>query len=181
MNLIHISKMRDTKPGKMIFENLITENKSAFLTKVEKVAFYLGVKPHELMFLMWFETARTLNHRIQNSIGATGLIQFMPATARFLGTTTEALKAMSNVEQMDYVQKHLGIFKGRYKDWVDLYCGIFWPAAVGKPDSYRITSDIVAKQNPLFDINKDTDIEKSEIRKALLKQIPTQYKYLFIQ
>jgi hypothetical protein len=163
----------------MIFESLITENKDAFLAKVNKVAFYLGVKPEHLMFLMWFETGHTLDSHIQNSIGATGLIQFMPATARFLGTTTDALKAMSNVEQMDYVQKHLGIFKEKYKDWVDLYCGIFWPAAVGKPDTFRITSDIVAKQNPLFDINKDGVIEKSEIRAALLKQIPTEYKQYF--
>jgi hypothetical protein len=163
----------------MIFENLITENKDVFLTKVYKVAFYLGVKAEHLMFLMWFETGHTLNSHIQNSIGATGLIQFMPATARFLGTTTDALKKMSNVEQMDYVQLHLGIFRGKYKDWVDLYCGIFWPAAVGKPDTYRITQEIVAKENPLFDINKDLIIEKSEIRAALLKQIPAEYKQYF--
>jgi hypothetical protein len=163
----------------MIFENLIKENKEAFINKVIEVATYLGVKPEHLMFLMWFETGHTLNHRIQNSIGATGLIQFMPHTALYLGTTTEALRNMTNVEQMKYVQKHLSSFIGKYKDYVDLYCGIFWPAAVGKPDSFRITSDIVAKQNPLFDINKDTDIEKSEIRKALYKQIPDEYKHLF--
>jgi hypothetical protein len=103
----------------------------------------------------------------------------MPDTARFLGTTTDALKRMSNVDQMEYVKRHLGIFKGKYKDYVDLYCGIFWPAAVGKDDSYRITSDIVAKQNLLFDINKDLDIEKSEIRKVLKNQIPKQYLNFF--
>jgi hypothetical protein len=163
----------------MIFDYLIIENKGAFLTKVYKVALYLGVKPEHLMFLMWFETGHTLDPHIQNAVGATGLIQFMPATARFLGTTIDALKVMSNVDQMDYVQRHLGIFKGRYKDWVDLYCGIFWPAAVGKPDTFRITREIVAKENPLFDINKDLVIEKSEIRAALLKQIPEEYKQYF--
>ena len=162
----------------MIFEHLIKTNKSAFLAKVIEVANFLGVNPDHLMFLMWFETARTLDHTITNSIGATGLIQFMPATAKHLGTTCEALRKMSNVEQMDWVQKHLAIKRGHYKDYVDLYCGIFWPAAVGKPDTYRITSDIVAQQNPLFDINKDKDIEKSEIRAALYKQIPNQYKSL---
>jgi hypothetical protein len=164
----------------MIFAELIKENKGEFLTKVYKIALYLEVKPEWLMFLMWFETGKTLDHRIQNPITkATGLIQFMPDTARFLGTNTEALRTMSNVQQLDYVQKHLGIFRGRYLDWLDLYCGIFWPAAVGKPDSYRITSDLVAKQNPLFDINKDGDIEKSEIRVALLKQIPEPYRIYF--
>lgn len=164
----------------MIFEQLIRENKKEFVEAVINVASFLKVKPEHLMFLMWFETGHTLDHRIQNRIGATGLIQFMPQTARFLGTTTDKLKDMSNVEQMEYVKQHLGIFRGRYKDFVDLYCGIFWPAAVGKPDSYRITSDIVAKQNPLFDINKDGDIEKAEIRTALLKQIPQEYKMYFV-
>lgn len=164
----------------MIFENLVKENKQAFLDKVQRVASFLGVNPNWLMFVMWFETAHTLNSKIQNSIKATGLIQFMPATAIGLGTTVDALKAMSNVEQLDYVQKHLAPFKGRYKDFVDLYCAIFWPAAVGKDDSYRITSDIVAVQNPIFDLNGDKDIEKSEIRTALMRQIPVEYKSYFI-
>jgi hypothetical protein len=164
----------------MIFDELITENKKAFIEKVKDVARYLWVIPEHLMFLMWFETGHTLNSHIQNSIGATGLIQFMPDTARYLGTTTEALKNMSNVEQMNWVQKDLSRFRYEYQDWLDLYCGIFWPAAVGKPDTFRITSDIVAKENPLFDINKDGDIEKSEIRVALLKQIPNEYKKYFI-
>lgn len=163
----------------MIFENQIKTNRTAFIAKVIEVAVYLGVKPEHLMFLMWFETAHTLDHTITNRIGATGLIQFMPATAIGLGTTTEALRKMNNVQQLDYVKKHLSFAKGRYKDFVDLYCGIFWPAAVGKPDTYRITSDHVAKQNPLFDNNKDRDIEKSEIRAALLMQVPLEYKHFF--
>lgn len=164
----------------MIFEDLIKNNREEFIAKVIKVAGYLKVKPEHLMFLMWFETARTFSPSIRNKAsGAIGLIQFMPSTARFLGTSTEELENMTNVQQLDFVQKHLGIFRGKYSDWLDLYCGIFYPAAVGKPDSYRITSDIVAKQNPLFDINKDTDIEKSEIRAALLKQIPDEYKQYF--
>jgi hypothetical protein len=165
----------------MIFEELIKTNREEFIAKVIKVADYLKVKPEYLMFLMWFETAHTFSPSIRNrTSGAIGLIQFLPSTARFLGTSTEALENMSNVQQLDFVQKHLGIFRGKYSDWLDLYCGIFYPAAVGKPDSYRITSDIVAKQNPLFDINKDTDIEKSEIRTALLKQIPDMYRHYFI-
>ncbi len=164
----------------MIFEDLIKENRAAFIARVVMISFRLHIKPEWLMFLMWFETGHTLNHRIQNKIGATGLIQFMPQTARGLGTTVDALKNMSNVEQLEYVERHLTMFKGKYRNWLDLYCAIFWPAAVGKPDTYRITSDMVAKQNPLFDINKDGDIEKSEIRKALLKQIPHKYEEYFI-
>lgn len=160
----------------LIFKELVKDTPDEFCTKVEAISAWLGCDPNHLMFLMWFETAHTLNHRCQNSIGATGLIQFMPKTAFGLGTTTAKLRLMSNVEQLDYVKKHLAPFRGKYNSFVDLYCAIFWPAAVGKPDDFRITSDIVAKQNPLFDINKDLDIEKSEIKAALLRQVPTKYK-----
>jgi uncharacterized lipoprotein YehR (DUF1307 family) len=42
--------------------------------------------------------------------------------------------------------------------------------------SYTIKSDIVAIQNPIFDLNKDLDITKEEIQQALLKQVPNKYK-----
>jgi len=176
----------------MIFEGLVKENKLGFLMQVDDVSSYLKVRTDHLMFLMWFETAHTLDSRKVNfqkgdnpdplvrcKYRATGLIQFMPRTAVGLGTTTTLLYQMTNVEQMEYVQRHLGIFRGHYVDYVDLYCGIFWPAAVGKPDSYLITSDVVAQQNPIFDINRDRDIEKSEIRKALYAQVPVEYRKLF--
>jgi hypothetical protein len=37
--------------------------------------------------------------------------------------------------------------------WIDVYLAVFYPAAMGNPN-YVITPDIVAKQNPGFDINK---------------------------
>ena len=163
----------------MIFEELIKENRPEFIDKVKHIANNLGVKPEHLMFVMWFETAHTLNHKIQNKIRATGLIQFMPKTAYELGTSVEELKAMSNLEQLDYVEKYLARFKGKLTDYVDLYCAVFYPAAVGKADCFRITSDKIAQQNPIFDLNKDLDITKAEIRQALLKQIPNNYREYF--
>ena len=165
----------------MIFEHLIKENKEAFLSKVKEVCQYLTIDPDWLMLTMWFETARTFDHRIVNKVsGATGLIQFMPSTARSLGTTTEALKNMSNVEQLDYVKRYLAPYRGRMKNWLDVYCAVFYPVLIGKPDTYVITSDIVARQNPVFDLNKDLDIHKWEIRQALQKSIPNEYKHLFL-
>ena len=163
----------------LIFRELIKENTEEFCKKVVEISNWLGVNPNHLMFLMWFETGHTLDHRTKNKIGAVGLIQFIQSTAKYLGTTTDKLVAMSNVEQLDYVKKHLAPYRGKYKDYVDLYCAIFWPKAVGQLDTFRITSDVVAVQNPLFDINKDKDIEKAEIRTALERQIPKQYKSFF--
>lgn len=164
----------------MIFENLIKENKDAFLKKVEEVSIYLGIKENWLMFVMWFETAHTLDHRIINKITkAIGLIQFMPSTARELGTTTEALGRMSNVEQLEYVKRYLSRYQGKMKDWLDVYCAVFYPQLICKPDTYVIDRAIVAKQNPIFDLNKDLKIHKYEIRQVLIKQMPKEIKAFF--
>lgn len=162
----------------MTFEEYIKENKIEFTEKVNSISAELGIDPNWLMFVMWFESK--LNPQAVNPIsGATGLIQFMPNTARSLGTTTDVLRHMSNVQQLDYVLAYLRPYKGRMKRWVDVYLAVFYPKAMGKPD-FVITSDIVAKQNKIFDINKDLDISVKEIETVLRKSIPKQYKTCYL-
>ncbi|MGC8160121.1 transglycosylase SLT domain-containing protein, partial [Salmonella enterica] len=73
------------------------ENKVEFTDKVKTISTELGINHNWLMFVMWFESK--LNPQAVNPIsGATGLIQFMPSTARSLGTTTDVLRRMSNVQ-----------------------------------------------------------------------------------
>ena len=50
---------------------------------------------------------------------------------------------------------------------------------MGKPN-FVITSDIVAKQNKIFDINKDLDISVKEIETVLRKSIPEKYKTYYL-
>src|SRR4051812_1834879 len=59
--------------------------------------------------VMGFETGTTFSPSIRNAAGsgATGLIQFMPSTARSLGTSTDAMAKMTDVAQLDYVAKYL--------------------------------------------------------------------------
>ena len=158
----------------MNFIEYVKENKKEFALKVTDICNQLNIKPEWLMFVMWFESK--LNPQAVNPIsGATGLIQFMPSTARSLGTTTTVLKHMSNVQQLDYVLAYLRPYKGRMKRWIDVYLAVFYPKAMGNPD-FVITSDIVAKQNKIFDLNKDLDISVKEIETALRKQIPEKYR-----
>jgi len=132
------------------------------------------------MLVMWFETAGTMVHHIVNKIsGATGLIQFMPVTVRSPGTTTGQLRQMNNVGQLDWVKRYLVSYWGRMNNWLDVYCAVFWPTVIGKPDDYVIKSDKVARQNPALGLNKELDIHKGEIREALLKSVSLQYKHLF--
>ncbi len=158
----------------MNFIEYVKENREEFTEKVASICSQLNIKPDWLMFVMWFESK--LNPQAVNPIsGATGLIQFMPSTARSLGTTTTVLKRMSNVQQLDYVLAYLRPYKGRMKTWVDVYLAVFYPRAMGNPN-FVITSDIVAKQNKIFDLNKDLDISVKEIETALRKQIPEKYR-----
>lgn len=158
----------------MTFEEYIKENRKEFTEKVNNISHELGIEANWLMFVMWFESK--LNPQAVNPIsGATGLIQFMPSTARSLGTTTDVLRRMSNVQQLDYVLAYLRPYKGRMKRWVDVYLAVFYPKAMGN-HNFVITSDIVAKQNRVFDLNRDLDITVKEIETALMKSISEQYK-----
>lgn len=142
-----------------------------FLNKVEEICEELGISPDDLMSVMAFESG--LDHTISNRYsGATGLIQFMPFTAEGLGTTTEQLKNMSAVEQLDYVKRYLkgkGVGPGA-NSLSDLYMSVLWPAAVGKDDSYVLfrSGTTTYSQNAGLDTNHDGVVTKAEAVQMVL-------------
>ena len=106
----------------------------AFAHKLKSVAADLQVHPDDLLKVMHFETKGTLDPSITNRIGATGLIQFMPDTAKSLGTTVDALRKMSAVQQLDYVHKY---FKTKIKPGFnasDIYLATLLPVALKMPN-----------------------------------------------
>ena len=109
-----------------------------FRNRVREVARTLGTDVNHLMACMAFESGETFSPSIRNAAGsgAVGLIQFMPSTAGALGTTTEALAAMTAVQQLKYVEKYFKSRKGKLHSLEDVYMAILWPAAIGKPDDY---------------------------------------------
>lgn len=140
----------------LLYIDKVTTNRPAFASKVVEISNALKINPDWLMLVMHSESR--LNHRAVNpNGGATGLIQFMPSTARGLGTTTTALKNMTNVQQLEYVYKYFKPYAGRIKSYYDLYLITFFPLAMGKPDNFilqtkNLSASIIAKQNPA--INK---------------------------
>lgn len=139
--------------------------------KVAIVADMLGIQPDWLEGVMWIES-RLNPQAVNKTTGATGLIQFMPATAKALGTTTADLLKMSFDEQMDYVYMYLRPYKDKMRSLVDVYLAVFFPAAISKPDSYvlqtaKLSPAIIAKQNPAYDLNKDGQITKGEVATAI--------------
>lgn len=138
---------------------------SEFKAKVVRMAADLGCDPNHLMAAMAFETGESFSPSIVNTVsGATGLIQFMPSTARALGTTTAALKAMSAVNQLDYVSKYFQSYKGKLSSLSDVYMAILWPKAIGKPEGFVLFAapSVQYTQNKGLDTDGDGGVTKAE-------------------
>ncbi len=125
----------------------------------------LGLPADALMACIAWESGETFSAKVVNKAGsgATGLIQFMPSTARALGTTTSELAKMTPEDQLNYVWKYFKPFKGRLNNLGDVYMAILWPKAVGKPDSFVLFDRGAAyRQNAGLDKDKDGDVERGE-------------------
>ncbi|MDF0556295.1 transglycosylase SLT domain-containing protein [Kamptonema sp. UHCC 0994] len=143
-----------------------------FLNKTVAIARDLGANPNHLMAIMQFESGLKASE-VNRVSGATGLIQFMPSTARGLGTSTSALLAMGEIQQLDYVRKYLMPYKGKLNTIGDFYASVLWPAAVGQPDGYVLfrVGTIQYRQNNGFDRNRDGIITKAEITQLVKERL----------
>jgi len=140
----------------------------AFRDRLFEICRELGVEPDYLMACIAFESAETFRPDVRNAAGsgATGLIQFMPATARGLGTTTDALAVITAEQQLEYVLAYFLPYKGRLHTLADVYMAILWPAGIGKPDDWALwdqaSRPTTYRQNAGLDANKDGRITKAE-------------------
>lgn len=121
----------------------------ALAEKIVEVSDRLGIPdPGWLANLINFETGGTFSPSVRNpTSSATGLIQFMAATATGMGTSTAALASMSAVTQMEWVERYLRQWQSRgFSNPTDLYMAVFYPAAMGNPD-YPFPDRVVAANN----------------------------------
>ncbi len=149
--------------GELPFIEKVTTNRQLFGEKLIQIADKLDILPHYLMIVMNNESGLNPAAKNPNS-SATGLIQFMDSTAKSLGTTTQALRQMSNVEQLDYVYKYFKPYAGKMNDVTDVYLAVFYPYAIKQNEDYVFPA-LVTKSNKIFDLNHDTVLTKSEFRK----------------
>jgi hypothetical protein len=167
----------------LIHQEAIKSNVDDFVKKVKNVSLLLGVDPNWLMQVMYNESG--LNPAAINPYSdAIGLIQFMPDTAANLGTSTDDLLQMSNVEQLDYVYKYLKGYAHKLDSYIDLYFSVFFPLAIGKPldwvfQANKLSASLIAKQNSIFDLNKDGTLTVAEVQQAMLNKIPTAWLSIF--
>ena len=164
--------------------NIISKSFQAKLTeseqlKVIEVSSELRINPNWLLGVIYFETAKTFSPSKTNSIGSVGLIQFTRDKAGVAYKTINGKKyllaeiaKMSFIQQMDLVHEYFKETKkntGKSLDsFMDVYFAVFFPKALNASSSYvlqtsGLSASLIAKQNPIFDTNKDSKIMKSEI------------------
>jgi hypothetical protein len=133
----------------------------------------IKLDPVLLVPCMHFESK--LDPKARNpASSASGLIQFMSATAISLGTTIEKIRAMGPMEQLGFVHNY---FKKIKRDWTgatlcDVYLAILWPKGIGLPESANIfvKGTQTYAVNAGLDKNKDGYVTKSEICARLYKE-----------
>lgn len=139
----------------------------AFIREVEAMAQRLGTRPEYILAVMSFETGSSFRPDVRNAAGsgATGLIQFMPGTARELGTSTDALARMSSVDQLEYVERYFN----RRSDPGDLntlegvYTTVLYGSPRPDPSSTLFREGTAAyRMNAPLDINRDGRITAGE-------------------
>ena len=171
--------------------DLKTDNKIAwgkkvsleFKEKVIEICINLKINPDFLMSCMAFETGETFSASIKNPVAsAIGLIQFLETTAASLGTTTSKLANMSEVEQLEYVEKYFMPYAGKIETIEDIYMAIIYPKAVGKSNDYVLFSSSSSSYiaNKGLDKNMDGSITKDEaaakVKEKLEKGLKKGYK-----
>ena len=153
----------------------------AFEDKVRKVSRKLEIPPEWLMSVMYSESgfdATVLNHK---GSGAVGLIQFMPATATELGTSTLHLQRLTHIGQLEYVFQYLDKVKtkyGKFETLTDLYLAILFPKAIKGDDCFILYTkpSIQYKQNSGLDENNDGSVTVGDIHKRMIRLYPKAYE-----
>lgn len=117
-------------------------NNPEFIKELNRVAESLGVDPVDLLAVMKAESGIYANIQNGRKPGdpfvpgkATGLIQFMPDTAKGLGTTTDALYGMNETAQLKYVEQYFKKSRlPRGANAGEIYGHVFAPAATKNAD-----------------------------------------------
>lgn len=171
----------------LLYKNKVTkEIADAVISRSEK----LPIEPDWFMFLA-YAIESGLNPYAINPYGCFSWIQFCPDIPNGGYKTINGkhyffseLKKWTPLQLLnlsfDYLEEQQDQH-GRFESYHDLYFSILYPAAIGKPDNYVLNT----KSNPIFDINKDTQITVGEVKKYLDDQVklkvPTAYWNTFFK
>jgi hypothetical protein len=147
-------------------------NDQAFLQEVQRVSSKYGFSQGALLGLMQSESG--INPQSVNpKSGATGLIQFMPSTARGLGTSTDALRRMNRPQQMAFVDKFFAPYASGLSGASagKLYAYVFLPARANRKSGVLTSApEKYYNENRGLDMNRDGSITISDLDQRIAKK-----------
>ncbi len=146
-----------------------------FIAEVEAMAQRLDTKPEYLLATMSFETGGSFSPAARNSVsGATGLIQFIPPTARGLGTSTAELANMSAFGQLRFVEAYFDQYAGKLGTLEGVYSSVLSGRATPNPDDTLHNFEgnhPNYRQNAGLDFNRDGRITSGEATTAVASRM----------
>ncbi len=151
-----------------------------FERKVRKISKKLDIPPEWLMAVMHSESRFDASVANFKGSGATGLIQFMPTTAKDFDITTAKLRNLNHVQQLDYVYAYFDAKRKQYKPYetlTDLYLAVLYPKALGEDYCYTMYAEPSKnyEMNKGLDINTDGRVTVQDIDLFLKKKYMTAY------
>jgi hypothetical protein len=151
----------------------ILRSQPRFWIELQAVAKRLQTQPAWLLNVMASESL--FNPSARNSLPgqtASGLLQFIQATARQMGTNTEAIRRMGPVDQLRLVERYLTPFRGRLNSLADVYLAVFRGAVIDGGDTVVVVDSNKERRiyalNKSLDLNGDGRIVKGELSLAAL-------------
>jgi len=139
---------------------LLNENEQLFndssMTRIYNISERHNIEP-EWVILTMFKESRINTKAVNPFSNATGVLQWTPRTARYLGTSTSEIKEMSFYQQLKYVDKYIKMVNKSHliNSYEDFYLAVFYPKALGKDLNYVIAgkNSLVSKQNKVISRN----------------------------
>jgi len=126
------------------------------------------------MSIIAFETNKSFSQSATTTTSsATGLIQFIPDTAKKLGTSVDKLSKMSALKQLDFVEAYFNDYStklGKDPSLTDTYLAVLAPHAIGKSEKFIVymKGTEAYKANDWLDNNND-GISRAEISSYISK------------
>lgn len=103
---------------------------------------------------------------------ASGLLQIIDSTAKSMGTTAAAIRKMSPIQQLRYVERYLEPFRGQLHSLADVYTAVFRGQIIKGGDNIIIVDfkkePRIYTLNSSLDLNQDKRITKGELALAAL-------------
>lgn len=162
-----------------------TEYGPEFLAKVKQIAKNINCNYRDLLAIMNSESG--IDAHVQCKIpgqSATGLIQIIKSSAEAIGTTTAALKSMTAIQQLDYVEKYFkmakkmaGFAENQALTGGDLYA-LGFGAGVAKKEVLASTGQREYSLNAGMDLDKDGKITKSDLDRRVKSKYVNDNSFL---